>query len=65
VLTQPGSPNPQKVWYARNRADLDLPSRFADPSVRKNVEADLALVDAIDEQVRSLELYLTRSPYLG
>jgi transposase len=54
-------PLSQKLCYARNREDLDLPSRFADPSVRKNVEADLALVDAIDEQVRALELYLTRS----
>ncbi len=54
-------PLSQKLCYARNRADTDLPARFEDPSVRKNVEADLALVDAIDEQVRSLELYLTRS----
>jgi transposase len=36
-------------------------TRFADPSVRKAVEADLALVDACDEQVRALELYLTRA----
>ena len=54
-------PLSQKVCYARNRVALDLPSRFADPSVRKNVETDLALVDALDEQVRGLELYLTRS----
>ena len=54
-------PLSQKVCYARNRVALDLPSRFADPSVRRNVETDLALVDAIDEQVRGLELYLTRS----
>jgi transposase len=54
-------PLAQKLCYARNRADIDLPSRFEDPSVRKNVETDLALVDSIDEQVRALELYLTRS----
>ncbi len=54
-------PLSQKLCYARNRAELDLPSRFEDSSVRKNVETDLALVDAIDAQVRDLELYLTRS----
>ncbi|HWO72078.1 MAG TPA: IS110 family transposase [Dehalococcoidia bacterium] len=54
-------PLAQKLCYARNRAELDLPARFKDPSVRKSVEADLALVDALDEQVRDLELYLTRS----
>src|SRR5262245_13359403 len=54
-------PLAQKLCYARNRADIDLPARFADPSVRRNVETDLALVDTIDEQVRALELYLTRS----
>jgi len=36
-------------------------ARFADPSVRKAVEADLALVDACDGQIRALELYLTRA----
>ena len=54
-------PLAQKLCYARNRAAIDLPARFADPSVRQNVETDLALVDALDEQVRGLELYLTRS----
>jgi transposase len=54
-------PLSKKLCYAANRAELDLPSRFADASVRKNVAADLALVDAYDEQIRDLELYLTRS----
>jgi hypothetical protein len=54
-------PLPKKLCYAANRAELDVPSRFADPSVRKAVEADLALVDACDEQVRGLELYLTHT----
>jgi transposase len=53
-------PLAKKLSYAANRAELDL-SRFADPSVRKAVEADLALVGACDEQIRSLELYLTRT----
>jgi transposase len=54
-------PLTQKLCFAANRADLDLPARFADPSVRKSVEADLALIDAYDEQIRDLELYLTRT----
>src|SRR5262245_63060190 len=54
-------PLTQKLCYAANRTDLDLPARFADPSVRKNVEADLVLIDAFDEQIRDLELYLTRA----
>jgi len=50
-----------KLRYAANRTALDLPGRFADPSVRKSVTADLTLIDAFDEQVRDLELYLTRT----
>jgi transposase len=51
----------QKLCYAANRKDLDLPGRFDDPSVRKNVGVDLALIDALDDQVRDLELHLTRT----
>jgi transposase len=54
-------PLTQKLCYAANRQEIDLPQRFADPSVRRNVETDLALIDALDEQVRALELYLTRT----
>jgi transposase len=54
-------PLAKKLCYAANREELDLPSRFTDPSVKKNVEADLALIEAYDEQIRALELYLTRS----
>jgi transposase len=54
-------PLTQKLAYAANRQELDLASRFTDPSVRKSAEADLALIDAYDEQIRSLELYLTRA----
>src|SRR5947207_3665434 len=53
-------PFPKKLAYAQNREELDLPQRFADPSVRKNVELDLALIDTCDAQVRAVELYLTR-----
>src|SRR5262249_22880938 len=54
-------PLTKKLTYAGNRAELDLPSRFDDPSVRKNVEVDLALIDAYDLQIHDLELYLTRT----
>jgi hypothetical protein len=39
-------PFPKKLAYAQNRDELDLPRRFTDPSVRKNVAVDLALIDA-------------------
>ena len=54
-LPQPG----KRLTYAANRqgtADL-----FDDPSVRMKIEADLALIDHFDEQLRKLELYLSRS----
>jgi transposase len=54
-------PFPKKLTYAANREDLNLPERFTDPSARKNVELDLALVDADDQQIGTVELYLTRT----
>src|SRR5262245_51684269 len=54
-------PLSKKLCYAANRVELDLPSRFADQSVKKNVAVDLDLIDAYDTQIRDLELYLTRS----
>jgi transposase len=54
-------PFPKKLAYAANRAELDIPQRFSDPSVKKNVEVDLALIDAYDQQLGALELYLTRT----
>jgi transposase len=54
-------PFAKKLAYAANRAELDLPARFTDPSVKKNVELDLALLDTYDRQIRAVELYLTRA----
>jgi transposase len=54
-------PLTKKLAYAQNRAELNLPDRFDDPSVKKNVELDLALVDTYDEQIGAVELYLTRT----
>jgi hypothetical protein len=54
-------PLSKKLAYAQNRVEVNLPERFTDPSVRKNVETDLALIDAYEQQIRELELYLTRT----
>jgi transposase len=54
-------PLTKKLAYAANRVALDLPSRFDDPSVKRNVELDLALIDAYDTQIGDLELYLSRT----
>jgi transposase len=51
----------KKLGYATNRAELAIPERFADSSVKKSVAVDLALIDAYDEQIGDLELYLTRT----
>jgi transposase len=54
-------PLTKKLSDAKNRADLDFPARFADPSVRQNVELDLALLDTSDRHIGELELYLARA----
>src|SRR5262249_51840167 len=54
-------PLTKKLAYAANREELDLPERFADPSVKKNVALDLALIDTCDEQIGAVEWYLTRT----
>jgi transposase len=54
-------PLAKKLCYAANRQELDLPARFTDPSVKKNVQVDLTLIDAYDGQIGALELYLTRA----
>src|SRR5215472_5635370 len=54
-------PLAKRLAYAANRQEVNLPARFADPSARKNVELDLAFIDHCDDQVRAVELYLTRA----
>jgi hypothetical protein len=49
----------KKLIYAANRAGIA--EGFADPSVRLSVEADLRLVDHFDEELRGLELQLSRT----
>jgi transposase len=54
-------PFANKLAYAANRAAPDVAQRFTDPSVRKNVEVDLDLIDAYDRHIDALELYLVRT----
>jgi transposase len=52
-------PLPKKLTYAANRS-ADIAERFADPSTRLAVTADLGLIDAYDSQIAELERYLVR-----
>ena len=54
-------PFTKKLAYARNRQELKVAERFTDPSARKNVEVDLARIDAYDAQSAPRELYLSRA----
>ena len=49
---------PKKLQYKANRKDVL--ERFKDPSLRKNVELDLSLIDLYDELIRKLEYCLVR-----
>jgi len=51
----------KKLAYAANRAELDIPQRFADPSVQLSVTVDLDLIDKLDELIAKVELHLTRT----
>jgi transposase len=51
----------KKLAYAANRAALDIPPRFRDPSVRMSATLDLGLIDKLDELIAQAELHLTRS----
>jgi transposase len=51
----------KKLVYAGNREELAVAERFTDPSVRRSVEADLDLIDHLDESIAAVELYLTRT----
>jgi hypothetical protein len=54
----------KKLIYARNRAELKVAEHFPDAPVRKNIELDLALIDALDVQLADVELYLQRTAWL-
>src|SRR5262249_48226767 len=54
------TPPAQELAYAANRAGLDL-DVFPDPSTRSMLAADLAVVDALGQQIKRLEAELVRS----
>ena len=51
----------KKLVYPANRGEVNLPERFSDPSARKLIECDLAVIDVLDAQIHDLELYLVRT----
>jgi len=52
------TPPPGKLSYAANR--IDLTKSFDDQSVQRMVQADVNLAGHYDDEIRELELYLTR-----
>src|SRR5205085_11697126 len=52
-------PLAKKLLYAANREGVA--EKFSHASTRKMIETDLAMITAADEQIRSLELHLTRT----
>ena len=48
----------KKIERKANRTDI--PERFTDPSVRKNVETDILMMDALGTQIKTLEAYIIR-----
>jgi transposase len=53
-------PIPKKLSFAGNRDEDELVERFGHDSTRQGIRADLHLTAAYDEQIRALELHLTR-----
>jgi transposase len=53
-------PLDKKLSFAGNRDEDELAGRFAHGSTRQSIRADLRLTAAYDEQIRALELHLTR-----
>lgn len=51
----------KKLIYAKNRAELKIAERFDNPQLRKSVDIDLALIDALDAQIAAAELHLERT----
>jgi transposase len=55
------APFGKKLGYAANREELQIAARFTEPSVRRMIDIDLALIDRYDELLGEVELYLTRT----
>jgi hypothetical protein len=50
---------PKRISYKANRSAV--PDHFADPEVRKSIQADLCLIEHYDELLKDLELHLVRT----
>jgi transposase len=50
----------KKLSYAANREELQVADHFHDPSVKLSIQTDLALIDAYDQRIAEVELYLER-----
>jgi len=48
----------KKLNFAANR--VGVAERFEEPSVRRSIEADLAVIGHLDDQIGQVELYLVR-----
>jgi transposase len=55
------APFGKKLGYAANREELNVAARFTEPSVRRMIDIDLALIDQHDALLGDVELYLTRT----
>src|SRR5437764_9771426 len=55
------APFGKKLAYAANREELQVAERFTDPSVRRMIDIDRALIDQYDTLLGDVELYLTRT----
>ena len=55
------APFGKKLAYAANREELRIAERFTEPSVRRMIAIDLALIDRYDALLGDVELYLTRT----
>jgi len=55
------APFGKKLGYAANREELQIAERFTEPSVRRMIDIDLALIDQYDALLNDVELYLTRT----
>src|SRR5204863_8717743 len=50
----------KKLSFAANREELQVADHFCDPSVKLSIQTDLALIDAFDQRIGEVELYLQR-----
>jgi transposase len=55
------APFTKKLTFAANRDELQVADHFPEPAVRCAVEADLALIDALDEQIHHVESHVLKA----